>query len=123
MLMEVEDIGDKIALSIMNYFRNEQNLELLDKLSGQGLNFTQDLELQSEAFAGMNFVISGSFEDHSREELKALIEANGGKVGSSISARTSYLLGGSNIGPSKLKKVQELGIPRISESELIKMLK
>ena len=108
----------------MQFFEDANNLSLLEKLESAGLNFrsTQTSAPPGNKLNGLTIVISGSFENHSRDELKDMIEANGGKNAASISARTNYLLGGEGIGPSKMQKVQELGIPVISEEEFLKML-
>jgi DNA ligase (NAD+) len=97
----------------------------MDKLESAGLQFSMDPEQAKTGnkLEGLTFVISGSFEKHSRDELKQLIEANGGKNAGSISSRTNYLLGGTGIGPSKLEKVENLDIPIISEDEFLAMIR
>lgn len=118
-LTEIEEIGDKIAESILRYFKDEANLEIIEKLKAAGLNL--EIEEQEEAkgnqLEGLAIVISGVFERHSRDELKALIEAYGGKNTSSISKKTDYLLAGDKIGPSKLTKAEKLDVKIISESD------
>lgn len=122
-LLEAEEVGDKIALSIMDYFADEQNRAIIERLRSAGLKFEAEQKvLASQALEGMNIVISGSFELHSRDELKAMIEANGGKNLAAVSANTTYLLAGAKIGPAKLQKAQKLGIKIISEQEFLAMI-
>ena len=122
-LLEAEEVGDKIALSIMDYFADEQNIAIIERLRSAGLQFEAEQKvLASQALEGMSIVISGSFELHSRDELKAMIEANGGKNLAAVSANTSYLLAGAKIGPAKLQKAQKLGIKIISEQEFLAMI-
>ena len=122
-LSSIDEIGDKTANSIVDFFKNDLNLDLVNRLISSGLNFTQvDLVNSSHSLSSLIFVISGVFENHSREELKSLIEKNGGKISSSISSRTNYLLAGKNIGPSKLNKANELGVPVINEVSLIDLI-
>ncbi len=124
-LLKVDEIGDKIAESIVAYFRDEKNLELIDRLQKAGLQFELDsgtIESRSNKLEGKSIVISGTFEKYSRDQLKALIEKHGGKNVGSISKSTSFLLGGENIGPSKLEKVEKLGIPVISENDFLEMI-
>ena len=118
-LSSIDEIGDKTANSIVDFFKNDLNLDLVNRLISSGLNFTQvDLVNSSHSLSNLIFVISGVFENHSREELKSLIEKNGGKISSSISSKTNYLLAGKNIGPSKFNKANELGVPVINEVSL-----
>lgn len=122
-LIEAEEVGDKIADSIIDYMHDEQNLIIIERLRRAGLKFKIEEKAQaSSSLAGLNFVISGSFSLHSRDELKALIEAHGGKNLAAVSANTSYLLAGDKIGPSKLQKATKLGIKIISEEEFLKMI-
>ena len=122
-LLEAEEVGDKIALSIMDYFADEQNRAIIERLRSAGLQFEAEQKvLASQALEGMSIVISGSFEFHSRDELKAMIEANGGKNLAAVSANTTYLLAGAKIGPAKLQKAQKLGIKIISEQEFLAMI-
>ncbi len=122
-LLEAEEVGDKIALSIMDYFADEQNRAIIERLRLAGLQFEAEQKvLASQALEGMSIVISGSFELHSRDELKAMIEANGGKNLAAVSANTTYLLAGAKIGPAKLQKAQKLGIKIISEQEFLAMI-
>ena len=122
-LIEVEEIGGKIADSVLRYFSDTANLALIDRLKNVGLCFVKENEvLDSTTFLGKTLVISGSFSVFSREELKELIEKNGGKVGSSVSSKTEYLLAGENMGPAKLKKANSLEITIISEEEFVKLI-
>lgn len=125
-LITAEEIGERIAQSVLEYFANEAHRNEIAILKAQGLNFEieeKEVVLQSEKFSGKNFIISGVFEKHSREQLKDLIEANGGKILSSISAKLNYLVAGENMGPSKLEKANKLQIPLISEDDLLELLK
>jgi len=124
-LTNMNDIGEVIAKSIIRYFKNEKNIEIIHRLKEKGIQFSLDsaaLEGRTEKLAGKNIVISGTFQNHSRDELKKLIEKNGGKNVGSISKKTSMLLRGENMGPSKLQKVEKLGISIISEDDFIKMI-
>ena len=122
-LSSIDEIGDKTANSIVDFFKNDLNLDLVNRLISSGLNFTKiDLVNSSDSLSNLIFVISGVFENHSREELKSLIEKNGGKISSSISSKTNYLLAGKNIGPSKFNKANELGVPVINEVSLIDLI-
>jgi DNA ligase (NAD+) len=125
-LLEIHEIGERIAASIVDYFSIDVSINIIDKLkiSGVQLEITEDLnDLSENKLNGQSFVISGTFENHSRDELKELIVKYGGKNTGSISAKTNYLLAGENIGPSKLEKVKKLKIPIISEEEFIRMIK
>ena len=122
-LSAIDEIGDKTANSIVDFFKNDLNIDLVNRLISSGLNFSQvNLINRSLNLSKMIFVISGVFENHSREELKSLIEKNGGKISSSISSKTNYLLAGTNIGPSKFNKANELGVPIINEASLIDLI-
>lgn len=124
-LVSIDEIGDKIAESVINYFKDEKNLEMIERLKRAGLQFELDpaiISARSNKLEGKNIVISGTFEKYSRDELKAMIEKHGGKNVGSISKSTSYLLGGNNIGPSKLEKVNKLGVPIISEEDFLKLI-
>jgi DNA ligase (NAD+) len=122
-LSSIDEIGDKTANSIVDFFKNDLNLDLVNRLISSGLNFTQDnLINSSHSLSNFIFVISGVFENHSREELKFLIEKNGGKISSSISSKTNYLVAGKNVGPSKFNKANELGIQVINEASLIDLI-
>ena len=122
-LLEAEEVGEKIADSIIDYFADEQNRAIIERLRTAGLKFEADaVKLSSQALEGISIVISGSFEQHSRDELKAMIEAHGGKNLAAVSANTTYLLAGAKIGPAKLQKAQKLGIQIISEQEFLAMI-
>lgn len=124
-LTDTNEIGDRIAQSMIDWFAVPQNRELVERLRGEGLQFKlsdEQLAGTSDRLAGLSIIISGTFQKHSREELKELIEKHGGKNVGSISKNTSYLLAGENMGPSKLEKVQKLGIPIISEDEFLAMI-
>jgi DNA ligase (NAD+) len=117
-LTSTDEIGIKIAESILAWFSKEKHLELIARLKGHHLKFEvekAEMEGSSEKLKGLSFVISGTFKNYSRDELKADIELHGGKNVSSISAKTSYLIAGENIGPSKLEKATQLKIPIITE--------
>jgi len=117
-LTSVDEIGVKIAESIIDWFSKEQHLQMIDRLKNVPLKLeTEIIQLKgsSEKLKGLSFVVSGTFKNYSRDELKADIELHGGKNVSSISAKTSYLIAGENIGPSKLEKATQLKIPFISE--------
>ncbi|PKP12156.1 MAG: DNA ligase (NAD(+)) LigA [Bacteroidetes bacterium HGW-Bacteroidetes-4] len=122
-LTDVEEIGEKIAESVREYFSDPENLELIEFLQQQGLNFEASVKAaESDLLKGLQIIASGKLQKYSREEIKQVIEAHGGKAVSSISKQTSYLLAGENIGPNKLKKALDLGIPVISEEDFDKML-
>ena len=124
-LIAADEIGDKIAESILHFFTVRENLETVERLRNHGLKF----ELSEEQMAnsttkleGLTFVVSGVFSKFSRDELKNTIEQNGGKVSSAISKKTSYIVAGENMGPSKLKKAQDLGVEIIDENQFLEMV-
>lgn len=124
-LQAIEDVGPTIADSIVEYFADERNLENLMRLRQAGLQMEveQTLEQQgSDTLAGQSIVISGTFARHSRDEYKALIELHGGKNVASISKKTTAILAGENMGPSKLEKANSLGIPLLSEEDFLKII-
>ena len=124
-LQEVEGIGEVMAGSIISYFHNEQNREIVERLRGYGLQFSLSSSLLSplsSKLEGQSIVISGVFQHHSRDEYKLMIEQNGGKNVGSISSKTSFILAGDNMGPSKLQKAEKLGIRIVSEDEFLAML-
>ena len=123
-LCAIEDVGPQIAENIVKYFEDIRNLEILDRLRKAGLQFEGEAEPEptSDKLAGMSIVISGTFVHHSRDEYKAMIEANGGKNVGSVSKKTSFILAGDNMGPEKRKKAEDLGIKMISEDEFLEML-
>ncbi|HMG10693.1 MAG TPA: helix-hairpin-helix domain-containing protein, partial [Mucilaginibacter sp.] len=123
-LIAAEEVGERIAQSLIEYFSNEKHQQEIEKLKALGLQFVaeeKEVKLASEKLAGQSFIISGVFEKFSRDELKDLIEQNGGKILSSISAKLNYLVAGDNMGPAKLEKAQKLNIPIISDEELLAM--
>jgi len=119
----IDEIGEKIAHSLINYFNDEDNIRLINELKLIGLNFESDNQTISSKLNNVKFVISGTFEEIDRNSLKNLIEINGGKLSSSISSKTDFLIKGENVGPSKLKKAQQLGVKIISFSEFINYFK
>jgi DNA ligase (NAD+) len=122
-LVETEEIGEKIAVSVQAYFKDENNLNLIKRLKNNGLRFElEEKEMLSSILIDKIVVVSGTFTTFSREELKELIEKNGGKNGSSISSKTSYLLAGENMGPAKLKQATSLKVQILSEDEFIKLI-
>ncbi len=124
-LIKVDEIGEKIAQSLIDFFSDTGNVDLVNRLKTHGLNFEISLENlanKTNVLEGQIFVISGVFEKMSREELKKSIEENGGKVGSSISSKTNYLIAGNNMGPSKLAKAKNLNINIISEDDFIEII-
>jgi DNA ligase (NAD+) len=124
-LTVAEEIGERIAQSIAEYFGSEKHKAEIAKLKAQGLQFETvetEVVLASEALSGKTFIISGVFEKYSRDELKDIIEQNGGKIVSSISAKLNYLVAGDNMGPAKLEKAQKLNVPIISDEDLLGMI-
>ena len=122
-LSSIDEIGDKTAKSIVDFFSDINNIQIINKLKSFGLNFYQkDNDIHSAKLSGKIFVISGVFESHSRDEIKNIIELNGGKVSSSVSKKTNYLVAGNNIGPSKLNTANELGVSIINEVNLIDLI-
>lgn len=124
-LLAVEEVGERIAKSVVDYFADEDNRMIIQRLKQHGIQFSLDEEVlkqYSDKLAGLSFVISGTFTNHSRDELKELIEKNGGKNVSSISSKTNYLLAGENMGPAKLEKAQKLNVKIISEQEFEEMI-
>ena len=125
-LQEVEGIGEIMAKSIMAYFHNPENISIVNRLRNYGLKMSLSETLTAVArnrLAGQSIVISGVFEHHSRDEYKLMIEQHGGKNVGSISAKTSFILAGENMGPSKLEKANKLGVRIISEDKFLEMLK
>jgi DNA ligase (NAD+) len=124
-LTEVGEIGERIAQSVISFFADQKNRNIIEELRKAGVQLSMDetlVEKLSDKLNGLNIIISGNFERFSREEIKKLIEAHGGKNVSSISSKTNYLVAGSNIGPSKLVNAQKLKIPIISENDFVKMI-
>ncbi len=124
-LIAVDEIGDRIALSVIEFFQNDANRELIARLKSYGVQFelsAEKLENQTEILKGQTFVVSGVFEKVSRTELKKLIEDNGGKVGTSVSSKTSFLVAGDKMGPSKRAKAETLEVKIISENDFLGMV-
>ena len=124
-LTSVPDIGPVIGQCIYDFLREPVNVSNIERLTAAGLQMSlsaDKLEAAGDALAGKTIVISGTFSHHSRDEYKELIESHGGKNAGSISKKTSFVLAGENMGPSKYEKCQTLGIPLISEEEFLKML-
>jgi DNA ligase (NAD+) len=123
-LILVDEIGDKIAQSVVQFFENQENIRIIDRLKNYGVQLESGVEniLLSEKLKGKTFVVSGVFEIYSRDELKKAIEDNGGKVGSSISSKTDFVIAGDNMGPSKLEKANQLKITIISEIDFKNMI-
>ena len=123
-LLQIDEIGERIAQSVIEFFADEQNQKIIERLKSYGLQ-TQIIRNENEhsdKLKGITFVVSGVFEKFSREQLKNMMENNGAKVASSISSKTNYIVAGENMGPSKLEKAQKLNIPIISELDFEKML-
>ena len=122
----IDEIGEVIAQSVEDYFKEPKNRELVEKLRSFGLQMEISKEkaaLKTDKLAGKIIVISGTFEKHSREQLKELIELNGGKNSSSISSKTNFILAGANMGPAKEEKANKLGIKMINEDEFLELIK
>lgn len=122
-LIEAEEVGEKIARSIIEYFADAGNMRIVERLRSFGLQFQNQVQKgATDRLAGLNFVISGTFVHHSRDQLKELIERHGGRNLSGVSSNVNYLLAGQNIGPAKLAKASKLGIKMINEEEFMQML-
>lgn len=122
-LIEAEEVGEKIARSIIEYFADAENMRIVERLRSFGLQFQNQVqEGATDRLAGLNFVISGTFVHHSRDQLKELIERHGGRNLSGVSSNVNYLLAGQNIGPAKLAKASKLGVKMINEDEFMRML-
>lgn len=124
-LLEVDGVGEVIAESVIRYFHDEKNIEILNRLREYGLQMRlseQEMSGGSDTSAGQSVVISGVFTHHSRDEYKAMIERHGGKNVGSISGKTSFVLAGDNMGPSKLQKAERLGVKIVSEDEFLAMV-
>ena len=124
-LILVDEIGERIARSVIEFFENEENQKIIERLKNYGVQFEIVEKINPNAtvkFVGKTFVVSGVFTQFSRDELKNAIEDNGGKVGSSISAKTDFVVAGDNMGPAKLEKANKLNIPILSEEDFINKL-
>jgi DNA ligase (NAD+) len=124
-LVLVDEIGERIAQSVVEFFENHENRIIIERLKTHGIQFEiieKENPNATDKLLGKTFVVSGVFEKFSRDELKKAIEDNGGKVGSSISAKTDYVVAGDNMGPAKLEKANKLNVAIISEYDFIKIL-
>ena len=124
-LTHIDGIGEVVAKSVITYFHTQNNVEIVERLRKYGLQMSlsqEQLDSHTELLKGMTIVISGVFQKHSRDEYKAMIEQNGGKNTGSISAKTSFILAGENMGPSKLQKAEKLGINIINEDQFLEMI-
>ena len=124
-LVEVDEIGERIAQSVVRYFSDEENLKTVRLLKEYGLQMTlsdDKLEAMGTSLSGLSIVISGTFRHHSRDEYKAMIEQHGGKNVASVSAKTSFILAGENMGPEKLKKAEALGVQLMNEDDFLSLL-
>jgi DNA ligase (NAD+) len=124
-LIHVDEIGERIAESVIRWFADEDNRILIERLKSAGLQFQLSEEVLSnrtDKLAGKSIVISGVFTHHSRDEYKRIIEQHGGKNVGSISGKTSFILAGDNMGPSKLEKAEKLGVRIVSEDEFLAMI-
>lgn len=124
-LLEVDGVGEVIARSVVDFFSNERNISIIDRLRTAGVTMelsAEQLEGQTDKLAGKSIVISGVFTQHSRDEYKALIEKHGGKNVASISSKTTFVLAGENMGPAKLEKANKLGIEIINEEQFLEMI-
>lgn len=124
-LLAVDEIGERIAESVIRYFDDMNNLQLIERLRQSGVKMEGGAKAEqvSNRLDGMTVVISGTFEMHSRDEYKTMIEAHGGKNGSGVTSKTSLLLAGANMGPAKLEKAEKLGVKIVSEAEFLEMVK
>lgn len=124
-LTDIDGIGEVIAKSVITYFHNPVNQEIVNRLRGYGLRMSlseEQMQAASTRLAGKSIVISGVFTHHSRDEYKRIIEQNGGKNVGSISGKTSFILAGDNMGPAKLQKAEKLGVPIVDEDTFLKMI-
>ena len=122
-LTQADEVGGKIADAILDYFADERNLRIIERLRAAGVQFeSAERQRASDSLAGKSIVISGKFTAHSRDELKELIELHGGRNLAAVSGNADYLLAGENMGPAKLKKAEKLGIRILSEEEFMEMI-
>lgn len=124
-LVEVDEIGERIALSVIDFFSKEENLKTIERLREYDIQFEISESITSQKtnkLNGTTIVISGTFEKHSRDEYKVIIEMNGGKNSGSISGKTNYILAGANMGPAKLEKAEKLGVTILNEDDFLKMI-
>ena len=121
----IDEIGERIAESLIAYFKSDKNLEIINRLKVFGLQFKSDSKeynLKSKKFTGYKFIISGVFKDFSRDQIKNFVLENDGKIVSSVTFKTSYIIAGENIGPSKFQKAQKFKVPIIDENQFIQMI-
>jgi DNA ligase (NAD+) len=124
-LTAIEDVGEQIASNIIAYFNDINNLEIINRLREAGVQMeSQEEEMapQSDKLQGKSIVISGVFTHHTRDEYKAMIEANGGKNVGSVSKKTSFILAGENMGPEKRKKAESLGVEILTEEQFLALI-
>lgn len=124
-LLQVDEIGDRIAESLIAFFSNPYHIEIINRLKKAGLQFTntdKELVMESNTLEGKSVVISGVFSQYSRDEIKVMVETHGGKNASSITGKTDYVVAGENMGPAKLEKANQLKIPILSEEDFLKMI-
>lgn len=124
-LTDIDGIGEVIAKSVITYFHNPVNMEIVNRLRAYGLQMrlsNEQMQAQGTKLAGKSIVISGVFARHSRDEYKRIIEENGGKNVGSISGKTSFILAGDNMGPAKLQKAEKLGVPIVDEDTFLGMI-
>ena len=124
-LITVDEIGERIAQSVVSYFSDERNIKVVERLKAYGLQMAvsdDKIQTKSEILAGKTIVISGTFSKHSRDEYKTLIEQNGGKNSGSVSAKTSFILAGENMGPEKRVKADKLNITLMNEDEFLELI-
>ena len=121
-MIEVNEVGPRIAASIREFFAEEKNLRLIERLRGAGLTFTGERKVRGTKLSGMTFVLTGTLPTYARDEAKARIEEAGGKIMRSVSKKTNFVVAGEEAG-SKLDKARSLGVKVISEHELMAMLK
>jgi len=125
-LIAVDEIGERIAQSVVLYFKDPLNIHTVNRLKDAGLQMSlseEKLQAHGTALSGLSVVISGTFSLHSRDEYKTLIERNGGKNVGSVSSKTSFILAGENMGPEKLKKAESLGVKLVDENTFLEMIK
>jgi DNA ligase (NAD+) len=123
-LTSINEIGPKIASSIIAFFLDEDNISIIKRLRSYGLRFSEEgkKDIESDKLKGKSILISGVFQKHTREEYKEMIEKHGGRNSTSLSGNTSYILAGENMGPSKKEKAEEMGVKLISENEFLKII-
>jgi len=123
-LLQVGEIGDVIARSIVDFFSVSRNREMIEKLRASGLQLNSPVSGKkvSNRLDGLSFVVSGVFRDYSREEIHRTIEENGGRILSGVSSNTSYVVAGEGMGPAKREKAEKLGVPIITEAEFLRMV-